>query len=436
MAKVLINDSTMTAIADSIRNKTGNTDKILADDMPSEIDGIQSGGSSYSENDDVCFWDYDGTLLYSCTLEEVKNMTSLPEVPDHSTDDIPLTFRGWNWTLEEVNALTRKADVGALYSPTDSKTHFTIRLTPTSGLTVTIGWFSRSATSTLTFDWGDGTVEDFKKGGTGETTISHTYADYGTYNCSIDPNGEIWNPGNNKGFIRESTGASIVIGELILDEYIDWSWPGAQGEQCFRNANIETCVLPYNMSFPSGSYVLNVCRYLKHINIPPKVTAFSENFIGSCYRMRKFSLPPNFEYVADNGFSGLRSMEDIRVPKGFKGENETGYAGRFMFADCSALKNAPVLERSRILRMEYSGCYSLKELIIPATVVTIDPLAFQYCGAMDYYLYSKEPPTLSTTDAFVNTNPGMIIHVPAESLEAYQTATNWVTYANYMRGDL
>lgn len=44
MADVFIEESTMTAIADSIRAKTGKEDKILPADMPAEIDGIESGG--------------------------------------------------------------------------------------------------------------------------------------------------------------------------------------------------------------------------------------------------------------------------------------------------------------------------------------------------------------------------------------------------------
>lgn len=45
MANVLIEESTMSAIGNAIREKTGKTDLILPADMPTEIEGIESGGS-------------------------------------------------------------------------------------------------------------------------------------------------------------------------------------------------------------------------------------------------------------------------------------------------------------------------------------------------------------------------------------------------------
>ena len=44
MANVLIDERTMHAIGDAIREKTGKTDLILPSDMPSEIEGISVGG--------------------------------------------------------------------------------------------------------------------------------------------------------------------------------------------------------------------------------------------------------------------------------------------------------------------------------------------------------------------------------------------------------
>ena len=45
MANVLIEESTMSNIANAIRSKTGKADLILPKDMASEIEGIEAGGS-------------------------------------------------------------------------------------------------------------------------------------------------------------------------------------------------------------------------------------------------------------------------------------------------------------------------------------------------------------------------------------------------------
>lgn len=50
------------------------------------------------ERNDVNFFDYDGTLLYSYTWEEAKNLTELPEAPSHED----MNFVEWNYTLEDI----------------------------------------------------------------------------------------------------------------------------------------------------------------------------------------------------------------------------------------------------------------------------------------------------------------------------------------------
>ena len=42
MAEYLIQDTTLTAIGDAIRNKTGNTETITPENMPTEIQGIEN----------------------------------------------------------------------------------------------------------------------------------------------------------------------------------------------------------------------------------------------------------------------------------------------------------------------------------------------------------------------------------------------------------
>lgn len=126
---------------------------------------VETGASDlYDEEDDVCFWDYDGTLVYSCSKIDAYNMTSLPPLPDHSEDIVPLTAIGWNWTLEDLHNLQRKADIGAIYKPTDNKNHLFVNMTERYGLTFTIEHYNRTGNATV--EWGDGNTETIT--GTGE----------------------------------------------------------------------------------------------------------------------------------------------------------------------------------------------------------------------------------------------------------------------------
>ena len=62
-----------------------NTIKLNTIGTP-KVSGSNSGGSGGGKElkrDDVNFFDYDGTLLYSYTWEEAKNLTELPPLPKH-----------------------------------------------------------------------------------------------------------------------------------------------------------------------------------------------------------------------------------------------------------------------------------------------------------------------------------------------------------------
>lgn len=75
MSKVFIEESTLSAIGDAIRGKTGGTELIAPLDMPSEIEGIVSGGS----DDNSVFIDSVEKDLITVTKEDLKGCTKLGE---------------------------------------------------------------------------------------------------------------------------------------------------------------------------------------------------------------------------------------------------------------------------------------------------------------------------------------------------------------------
>ena len=72
---------------------------------------------------------------------------------------------------------------------------------------------------------------------------------------------------------------------------------------------------------------------------------------------------------------------------------------------------------------------SLTDVTIPSTVISIGQTSFCNCSALTAItILATTPPTLGSS-VFVNTN-NCPIYVPAESVDAYKTATNWSTYAD------
>ena len=87
----------------------------------------------------------------------------------------------------------------------------------------------------------------------------------------------------------------------------------------------------------------------------------------------------------------------------------------------------------------FCGCYGLRDpLTLPATMTMIGNSCFAYTRSIyEYHFLATTPPTLNSTTAFNNMTDfgGKKIYVPSASLEAYQTAANWSTFASYMVGE-
>ena len=104
------------------------------------------------------------------------------------------------------------------------------------------------------------------------------------------------------------------------------------------------------------------------------------------------------------------------------------------FYNCAKLKDINIPNTITEVNSFYS-CPSLEVLTFPASVTTVASSAFRYnTGMKEYHFLSTTPPTLGT-NVFTDIPSNCKIYVPSASLEAYQTATNWSTYASYMVGE-
>lgn len=431
-------DAGMTATANAIREKTGSTDPIVWDvsnGFKTAVKGI-GGGVTYSEYDDVCFWDYDGTLLYSCTLEEAQKMTELPAIPDHSTDVVPLTSKGWNYTLEEINALTRKADIGAIYNPTDGKTHFTLRMDERTGLTCTTQFYMYDG-GTMHVDWGDGTIDTDATARSYSAYLTHTYAEPGEYNVTIWCEGSTWTP-YKQCLCNEAPEA--IVGTFVLGTDISCWWLQAFLQDSLRGVCVDYIVWP-NLYEEQKDFSSSVAQspisdapYLKHFNVPRGAISGIPAF-RNCANLKRISVPTSAVASMDYFCAGCYRMDRLCLPDGWVNEYTGTTAQRFLLENFCGDEWTYHFEPSyRDLYMSYT----LRKLTIKENVTTVHGNTWcQNCPLEDIYLYPTTPPTLSTVSGmFAKIRKNAKIHVPAESLEAYQTATNWSIWADYMVGDL
>lgn len=352
-------------------------------DFAADIGTITGGGAPVVEApfNDVNFYDYDGTRLFSYTLAQANALTALPTPAGHDG----LVFQEWNYTLAEVQALIAPRDIGANYITSDGKTRFRVSIPPQSTRALDVK-FNQTVSNGVEVDWGDGSAKE-KKSGTGSVGFTHTYiggADYtitlmvlsGT--CALGQ-GTVNNPAVGTGS-ADTTSAN-------LPTYV------------LKEANIGAYTTLSNGAFCNA-------RALEKISIPASIPALGSELFKSNYSLVGLCVPRGVGYAAYNLQYQNYGSKFISLP-----------------TTVTALYEAAFRE----------NCF-IPRVIIPAAVTTIAITVFaSLILAKSYYVLNPTPPTLGGTGAFTNVPFDCTIYVPVGSLNAYKTATNWSAHAAKMK---
>lgn len=158
----------------------------------------------------------------------------------------------------------------------------------------------------------------------------------------------------------------------------------------------------------------------------------SEDDSNYCYRtMLKKAIIGYYGVtnIGNSAFGGCSALRSIKMP------NNVTIIGDRAFGGCPSLYSTKMSENiTNIGAYAFSVNYAAISFKIPSNVIEIGRGAFSGClSAKEYHIIPKEPPSLDSIYAFQNIPSDCIIYVPVGSLEAYQTATNWSTYAGQMR---
>lgn len=146
------------------------------------------------------------------------------------------------------------------------------------------------------------------------------------------------------------------------------------------------------------------CANLTSIEIPNSVTNMGVQVFMDCSNLINVVLPEGITDITTNEFHSCRSLTSINIPSSVT------------IIDIAA----------------FSGCSSLTTITIPEGVKSIGRIAFYKCSSLtSVTLEATTPPTIQS-DTFDDTV--QTFYVPAESVEAYKTATNWSNFAGIIVG--
>ena len=389
MAEYLTNTADLTKVASAIREKGGTSDQLVyPDGFVTAIQAIQTGGGTKpGAPGDITFYDYDGTIVTSWTLEELATKTALPDYPSHEG----LTCQGWNWSLADLKTANRKMNVGAMYITDDGKTRIYIRLeegrtSPMLGV---------CPNGTVTVDWGDGTTPDTLTG-TSTTTVK-------------------WTPNH----------AYTAPGEYVIKLTVDRT----MGFYGTSTSNQYSAILRYSSSNDNRNYAYQ--NSVQKIEIGNGVTSIGSNAFYNCYSLASITIPDSVKSIVSNAFRSCYSLTSITIPDSVKS------IGQYAFTSCYSLSSITIPNSvTSIGQSTFGSCSSLVSITIPDSITSIASRAFYNCYSVAFYDFSNHTsvPTLANTNAFTNIPADCQIRVPASLVDAWKAATNWSTYADHIVG--
>jgi hypothetical protein len=160
-----------------------------------------------------------------------------------------------------------------------------------------------------------------------------------------------------------------------------------------------------SIDIPSGTTTIGIsafyyCRNLTSVTIPNTVTSIGNAAFYNCSGLTSITIPDSVTFIGYQSFANS-GLTTVTIP-----DSVTSIDG-FAFNQCTGLTSVTIGNGiTSIGTYAFTGCRSLTSITITATT----------------------PPTLGG-NAFVSTND-CPIYVPAESVEAYKAATNWISVAN------
>lgn len=195
------------------------------------------------------------------------------------------------------------------------------------------------------------------------------------------------------------------------------------GGYAFSNCSSLTSLTIPSSVTSIGNAAFYYCSSLTSITIGNSVTSIGDYAFEGCSSLASVTIPESVTSIGDQAFYGCSSLTTITIP------NSVTSIGGSAFQFCDSLTSVIIPNSvTSIGKQAFYGCSSLNSITIGNSMTSIGNSAFYECSSLKTITCEAiTPPTLDSGNDLSNVTA---VYVPAESVEDYKNATNWVYYAD------
>jgi hypothetical protein len=267
-----------------------------------------------------------------------------------------------------------------------------------------LGW-SKDANGTEMFDFSTPITDDinlYAQWETDETAFTFRPASEAGDGAAITSGIEI------TGLIDACKGAQhVAIPVLIGGQPVT----GIASEAFKNNTYMVSLKLPEGLisigkNWYTNSSAFKGCTNLKSVIIPSTVTQIGVSAFESCTAMEtfEFTQPSSFTDFGYNVFLYCSSLKELQLPSSL----------------------------TKVFTYLFNGCTGLEKITLPSSITEIQDQAFRFCTSLNTVLIKREASAgitkLATGTVFDLCDSLTTIKVPANSVNDYKTASNWVKF--------
>ena len=197
------------------------------------------------------------------------------------------------------------------------------------------------------------------------------------------------------------------------------------GDNAFDNCSSLTSITIPNSVTSIGSNAFYECSGLTSVTIPNSVTSIGMGAFSSCSGLTSVIIPNSVTSIEHSTFGGCSGLTSITIP------NSVTHIGDHAFSGCKNLTSITIPESvTGIGAYAFSNCRKLTSIIIPKSVTSIGPKSFQYTYNITSITCEAIVPPTCNTECFASINKSIPVYVPASSVNAYKTASQWKDFTN------